>query len=123
MSQRSCTEALAVLKDIHLDKTLAGKNISNDALVQSSAEKKVMSTDICQPELEAWALKSFALRKKADYDVATLTIPGLQEIKLLIWGGGMMAGFMGDGIGAACMSAVSAGISYAESKSWIQCVR
>ena len=123
MSQRGCTEALAVLQDIQLDKALAGKNISNDAFVQNSVEKKVSPSDVCQPELETWAIKSFALRKKANYDVATLTIPGLQEIKLLIWGGGMMAGFMGDGIGSACMSAVGAGISYAESKSWIQCAR
>lgn len=110
-----------MLKDIHFDKTLAGKDISSDAFVQSSVEMKMANADVCLPELETWAIKSFALRKKADYDVATLTVPGLQEIKLLIWGGGMMAGFMGDGIGSACMSAVGAGISYAESKRWIQC--
>lgn len=92
-----------------------------DEFVQKISRSSEKITEKCNIDLERWVIASFAGGKRAPYDVAGLVIPGLQEVKLLIWGGGMVAGFLGDGIGSACMSAMGAGISYAESKNWIKC--
>jgi hypothetical protein len=123
MSQASCSRALAVMTEIKTRPRNAQSNILSDSFVQNATQATSTSLDKCDAKLENWVLSSFASGKRAPYNVAGLVIPGLQEIKLLIWGGGMMAGFMGNGMGSACMSAVGAGISYAESKKWIECGR
>lgn len=121
MSTQRCGQALGVLSDVKSRPTESQKDILKDAFVQKVSAQYISSADLCEPELESWALKTIALGKPAPYDVAALIIPGLQEIKFLVWGGGMMAGFLGDGVGSACMSAMGASISYAESKNWISC--
>lgn len=121
MSQASCSRALAVMTEIKTRPRGAETNILDDSFVQKATQATSQALEACDAELEDWALSSFASGKRASYNIAGLVIPGLQEIKLLIWGGGMMAGFLGNGMGSACMSAVGAGISYAESKKWIAC--
>ncbi|MEN9826928.1 MAG: hypothetical protein RI953_2673 [Pseudomonadota bacterium] len=121
MSIQSCTRAVEVMKDIQARPANQRRDILTDEFVQKTSQSKDKIEENCIIELEHWALESIAGGKKAPYNVAGLVIPGLQEIKLLIWGGGMAAGFLGDGVGSACMSAIGSGISYAESKKWIQC--
>jgi hypothetical protein len=121
MSSGACTRALEIMKDIKLRSTRASHDILADEFVQRVSRSAEPRQESCNSSDEQWALKSFAGEKKAPYDVAGIVVPNLQELKLLIWGGGMVAGFLGDGVGSACMSAIGAGISYAESKSWIKC--
>ena len=123
MSTQRCEQALSVLSEVKNRPLASQKEILKDAFVQKVTAQKISSAELCETELERWALNTIALGKSAPYDVAALIIPGLQEIKFLVWGGGMMAGFLGDGVGSACMSAVGASISYAESKQWIACKR
>ena len=91
--------------------------------MRKTTQSKVVAGPQCDKGIEDWAISSFATGKRAPYEVASIGIPGLQELKLLIWAGGMAAGFLGDGVGSACMSAIGSGISYAESKRWIRCGR
>ncbi|NBW80349.1 hypothetical protein EBR21_01215 [bacterium] len=121
LSLNSCAIAVEIMKDIQARPAHLRRDILADEFVQKTSQSKEKIEEACNVEVERWALASFAEGKRAPYNVAGLVIPGLQEVKLLIWGGGMAAGFMGDGVGSACMSAIGAGISYAESKKWIQC--
>jgi hypothetical protein len=121
LSAESCERALEIMKDIAQRRSKSSRNILSDEFVQKVSASSEPRQEACSPSDEKWALSSFAQEKRAPYEVAGITVPGLQEIKLLIWGGGMVAGFLGDGVGSACMSAIGSGISYAESKKWIIC--
>jgi len=123
MGARACERALVIMSEVKKRPVNLQRDILADEFVQKMSQSKVDSVTQCDKEIEDWTIASFAAGKRAAYEVAGIGIPGLQELKLLIWGGGMAAGFLGDGVGAACMSAISAGISYAESKRWIRCGR
>jgi hypothetical protein len=121
LSLRACDQARAALKDIQADKTARSINLLEDTFAQSALAKGIQSSQVCEADLETWSVKSLSLRQRAPVEVASISMRGLQEIKFLIWLGGFAAGMLGDGVGAACMSAVGAGLGYAENKGWIQC--
>jgi hypothetical protein len=73
----------------------------------------------CDKEIESWVIASFAKKSIQPYDIAGIGIRHLSEIKLLIFGGGFVAGLAGDHIGASCMSVIGAGVSYACDKGWL----
>ena len=85
--------------------------------VKSYSDSKNLSP--CDLETESWVIASFAKKSIQPYEVAALGIPHLSEIKLLIFGGGFVAGMAGDHIGASCMSVIGAGVSYACDKGWL----
>ncbi|MEY3901030.1 MAG: hypothetical protein RL189_336 [Pseudomonadota bacterium] len=121
MGAQQCSNSRAFLDEFKKNPPPSQRDILKENLVQTVIRKEVQSAQACNADLERWALKTMAAGKPAPFDVAGLSIAGLQEIKLVIWAGGMMAGFMGDGVGSACMSIIGAGVSYAESKKWISC--
>lgn len=121
MGAKQCENNRAFLDDFKKNPPPSQPDILKDNLIQSVIQKKPQSAQPCNSDLESWALKTMTAGKAAPYNAAGFTVTLLQELKLVIWAGGMMAGFMGDGVGSACMSAVGAGISYAESKRWISC--
>jgi len=85
--------------------------------VKNFSDSKNLSP--CDLETESWVIASFAKKSIQPYEVAALGIPHLSEIKLLIFGGGFVAGMAGDHIGASCMSVIGAGVSYACDKGWL----
>ena len=121
LSEGSCHQAIELMKEIKIWSQTKKKTILNDDFVQQVSRSSEVPTEKCDRDLERWVIATFSAGKPAPFDVAGLKIGGLQELKLLIWGGGMVAGFLGDGVGSACMSAIGAAIGYAESKKWIEC--
>jgi len=85
----------------------------------SASDLHARADTTCEPLFEEWALRSFVLGHSAPYDVAALTIPMLGELKLLLSGGGIVLGLTNHGTAAACVSALSAGLDYAQQRGWV----
>ena len=94
----------------------ADAKLLKDHFVRSAAPVDTETLDACDPELQDWALQSFARRQFAPYDVAALNIPRMGDLRLFLSSGGILAGLMGDGVGAACMSVIGAGLKYAQTR-------
>jgi hypothetical protein len=117
------TEANALLRELVTASQPSAAAELLQAPIARAEPPNAAELDTCEPELQDWALRSFERRQLAPYDVASLRIPRMSELRLFLSGGGILAGLMGDGVGAACMGTISAGIEYAQSRGWVTCER